>query len=182
MGRILKLLQQLAVRHIKTLHPPASGKREYVDSAECTSCVKMHHLALNKINRFRKNERRGWYVCALRLRMLTNISVTRWQWLRTKHLAVVPSKLLNGSFVVLLTFWKLITHKGQTGVSKPKVSNLYYYSRLWLCYYRWCPWGNITCCCPVSADVWAPVLFWWYNINERDNIQIISSNHADTLV
>lgn len=57
--------------------------------------------------------------------MLTNISVTHWQCLGRKGLAVVPSKLLNGSFVMLLAFWKRRTHKGQTGVSKSKVSILY---------------------------------------------------------
>jgi len=94
--------------------------------------------------------------------MLANISVTHWQCLGRKSLAVVLSKLLNRSFVMFLALWKRRTHKVKLESPHSKsvgletvgqyplllLSTLALLLQMMPIYM-----GNITYSCPVSADV-----------------------------
>lgn len=99
--------------------------------------------------------------------MLTNMPNTQWRHLGGKGLVVVPSKLLNESFVMLLTLWKRRTHIAQTGVvnSKPvpfTITFLFGFATTDDAHR-----GIKTCPCPENADVSASELFWYCKIIER---------------
>lgn len=99
--------------------------------------------------------------------MLTNVPDTRWQCLGGKGLVVVPSKLLKGSLVMLLTLWKRRIHKAQTGVSKLKAVSFTISFHFGFATTDDAHRGIKTCHCPENADVSAPVLFCYHKIIER---------------